>query len=153
MMRTAIPTELLLRLLNATTEQYAAVERILGANADSEAAADVEPVGEDLAVRLFGLVNALESETNYRKAPVIRVFYLYCVKTLTRAEVARACRCVPSLVSLRLRTIEKKLGRKPKELRCFSSEFERISDSLSDSRARRIDRQRAMDNDDPESDE
>jgi hypothetical protein len=33
-MRAAIPTKLLLRLMNATLEQYAAVERILGCAAD-----------------------------------------------------------------------------------------------------------------------
>ena len=106
-----------------------------------------------MARKLFALVKALESETNYRKAPVIRVFYLYCVEGLTRQRVAKECRCVPSLVTLRLQAIAKKLGRHPKELRTFSSYFERISESLSDSRARFIDRQRALDGSDPEEDE
>lgn len=155
-LRAAIPSDLLLRLLNATTEQYAAVERALGMTAGqglNVEEVETEPVSDDVARKLFALVNALELATNYRKAPVIRVFYLYCVKSLTREEVARACRCVPSLVTLRLQVIEQKLGRKPAGLRTISNEFERIADSLSDPRARRINRQRALDGSDPEAED
>ncbi|MGC3956658.1 MAG: hypothetical protein QM813_01380 [Verrucomicrobiota bacterium] len=67
-MRAAIPTELLLRLMNATEEQYAAIEKILGVSASGEVASD------DDARRLFALLKALESEGNYRKSPVTRVF-------------------------------------------------------------------------------
>jgi hypothetical protein len=52
---------------------------------------------------------------------------------------------VPSLITLRLQAIERKLGRKPAELRQFSSQFERISDSLSDGRAAHIHRKSALD--------
>ena len=186
-MRAAIPSELLLRLMNATTEQYAAVERILGCKAEignqrveiettddgpqttedvalvlsgirREVAAirkDVgdlrkgnppaEPVSDNEALRLFALVDALESETNYRKAPVIRVFLLYCGQGIKRDEVARRCRCAPSLVTLRLQAIEKKLGRKASELRQLSGHFDRIAESLTDERARRVHRASALD--------
>jgi len=106
---------------------------------------------DDEARRLFALLKALESESNYRKAPVTRVFQLYCLEVQSRNEVAKACRCVPSLITLRLKAIEKKLGRKPLELRAISSQFERITDSLTDSRARHIDRERAIDGGDPHS--
>jgi hypothetical protein len=59
--------------------------------------------------------------------------------------VAKACRCVPSLITLRLKSIEKKLGRKPTELRTLSTHFEKIADSLTDPNARRIHRQSAID--------
>ena len=61
-MRAALPTDLLLRLMNATPEQYAAVEQILGVNGnvgnlkpEVEAARFVfEPVGSVCAVTFDG---------------------------------------------------------------------------------------------------
>ena len=137
--RAAIPTELLLRLMNATTEQYAAVAKILGTSPTGEVASD------DDARRLFALLQALESESNYRKAPVTRVFQLYCLEGLTRNAVAKQCHCAPSLVTLRLQAIESKLGRKASELRHLSGHFEQIAESLTDDRARHIHRESAMD--------
>ena len=107
------------------------------------------PLSENDAVRLFALLRSLELETNFRKAPVTRVFILYCLDAKSRNAVARECNCSAALITLRLKAIEKKLGCKPRELRHSSSHFERMVDSLSDSRARRIDRGRAIDGDDP----
>ena len=87
---------------------------------------------------MFALVRALELATKFRKAPVTRVFVLYCLDGKTRKVVARDCNCSPALITLRLKAIESKLGRKPAELRQYSDHFERIADSLSDPRARRI---------------
>lgn len=129
--------------MNATPAQFAAVEKIL-------AVAPVEPATDDEARRLFALLRALELETKFRKAPVTRVFMLYCLDGKKRDAVARDCNCSRALIALRLKAIEKRLGRKPTELRGFSSQFESIADSLTDSRARRIDRKRAIDGDDPE---
>jgi hypothetical protein len=112
-----------------------------------------EPASDDEARRLFALMEALESESNYRKAPVTRVFQLYCKDGLSRDEVARQCHCVPSLITARLQAIERKLGRKPSELRQFSSQFERISDSLSDDRAAHIHRKNAMDDSESDSED
>lgn len=109
-----------------------------------------EPISDNEARVLFASIKALESESNYRKAPVTRVFQLYCLEKQSRNEVAKACRCVPSLITLRLKAIETKLGRKPLELRGISSHFDGIADSLTDSRARRIDRERAIDGSDPD---
>ncbi len=103
-----------------------------------------EPEPEDVARRLFALVEELESEGKWRKAPVIQVFRLYCLKGFSRAEVAKRCGCVPGLITLRLKTIEKRLGRKAAELRVLSPQFEEIEDSLSDSRARHIYRKGAV---------
>lgn len=103
---------------------------------------------DDEARRLFALLKALESESNYRKAPVTRVFQLYCLESQSRNDVAKACRCVPSLITLRLKAIEKKLGRKPADLRTLSAQFEHIAESLADPRARRIDRTKAADGSD-----
>jgi hypothetical protein len=110
----------------------------------------VDPVTDDEARRLFALLRALELESKFHKAPVTRVFILYCLDGKSRDAVARDCNCSPALITLRLKAIKMKLGRKPIELRQFSDQFERIADSLSDSRARRIDRRRAIDGDDPD---
>ena len=107
----------------------------------------VEPISDNEARRLFALVTALELETNFRKAPVILVFALYCRDGKTRKVVARECKCSPALISLRLQMIENKLGRKASELRQIAGHFDQIADSLTDSRARRIDRRRAMESD------
>lgn len=143
-MRPAIPTDLLLRLANATPEQYAAVEKILGAKTE------IEPASDDDARRLFALLRALELETKFFKAPVTRVFMLYCLDGKTRDAVAKDCDCSPALITLRLKAIEEKLGRRPSDLRILSDQFESIADSLTDSRASRIDRERAMEGDEPE---
>jgi hypothetical protein len=97
-----------------------------------------EPVDESVARQLFALVKQLESETNWRKAPILQVFRLYCMENLSRDEVAKRCSCVPSLISLRLKQIEGKLGRKPLELRQFSSHFEAMEESIADPRAKKI---------------
>jgi hypothetical protein len=62
----------------------------------------------------------------------------YCMENLSRDEVAKRCGCVPSLVTRRLKAIEQKLGRKPTELRQFSSHFETMEESMRDTRAKRI---------------
>lgn len=107
--------------------------------------AAMEPASDDEARRLFALLKELDEQTNVRKAPVIQVFRLYCLEGLSRAAVAKRCGCVESLVTLRLKAIHKKLGRKPAELRQLSPQFERMEDSLSDSRAKHIHRKSAID--------
>jgi hypothetical protein len=104
-----------------------------------------EAVTDDEAGRLFALLKQLDDETKVRRAPVIQVFRLYCLDNLSREAVAKRCGCVPSLITKRLHAIEKKLGRKPTELRKLSSQFERIDDSLSDSRAKHVHRKSAID--------
>ncbi len=105
----------------------------------------MEPASDDEARRLFALLKSLDEETNVRKAPVVQVFRLYCLEGLSRRKVANRCGCAESLVTLRLRAIEKHLGRKPTELRTLSAQFERIEDSLTDPRARHIHRKSAID--------
>jgi len=98
-----------------------------------------EPVGQaadEVARRVLAMVEALEATGKWRKAPVTKVFQLYCAKGLSRAEVAKRSGCSPALVTLRLKLIEKKLARKPIELRQLSPQFEQIEDSLSDPRAK-----------------
>jgi len=106
-----------------------------------------EPASDDEARGLFALVKQLESEKRWRKAPVLQVFRLYCIEGLSRRKVADECGCVDSLVTLRLKAIEHKLHRKPVELRALSGHFQKIEESLSDPRAKKIRRRSAMDDD------
>lgn len=110
-----------------------------------------KPIEENIASQLFGMVKALESERPVRKAPILQVFRLYCMEGLSREEVAARCGCAESLVTLRLQSIEAKLGRAPRKLRQLSSHFERVAESLTDERARRVHRTSALDQpEDPE---
>jgi hypothetical protein len=105
-----------------------------------------EPASDDEARRLFALLKQLD-EGKVVKAPVIQVFRLYCVEGLSRSKVAGKCGCAASLVTLRLKEIEKKLGRKAVQLRELSSHFEKIEESLTDDRARKVRRGSAIDDD------
>ena len=106
-----------------------------------------EPVPEDVARQVFALLKELESEGQWRKAPPTKVFRLYCQEGLSRAEVAKKCDCVDSLVTLRLKQIRLKTGRDPKELRQLSGHFQKIEDSLSDPRAKKVRGKSAIDDD------
>jgi len=106
-----------------------------------------KPIDENEARRLFALIKELsDANTAKRKAPIIEVFRLYCVEGLTAKQIAKQCRCTKSLIVLRLGGIREKLGRDPAELRLMSSHFEKIEDSLSDSRAKQIHRESALEN-------
>ncbi len=110
-----------------------------------------EPLPDDVAGQLFASIQNLESHNRWRKAPVLQVFRLYCLEGLPAEQVAKRCGCAKSLVVERLRQLRQKLGRNPAELRAYSSQFERLEDALSDSRARRIYRPSALD--EPEDEE
>lgn len=140
-MNPTISTELLVRLAQATAEQQAEIARLLGC----EATVPAEPVSEDVARQVFALIRELEIEGRWRKAPILQVFRLYCMEGLTAKQVARRCGCAKSLVILRLKALRKKTGREPAQLRNFSAHFEKIEDSLRDSRSSRIDRRSALD--------
>jgi hypothetical protein len=108
------------------------------------------PVPESVARQVFALVHELETDGRRLKAPIMRVFRLYCMDGLTAVNVARRCGCSKSLVLLRLKQLRTKLGRDPAELRQFSSHFEQIEASLSDPRAKRIYRKGALNGDAPD---
>lgn len=103
-----------------------------------------EALEEGAARQAFALVKALDAAQPARKASLYTVFRLYCVEGLTVEQVARQCRCARSLVFLRLGVLRQKLGGDPRQLRQYSSHFERIEDSLAEPRARRINRQRSI---------
>jgi DNA-directed RNA polymerase specialized sigma24 family protein len=59
----------------------------------------------------------MELPSQHQKAPLVKVFQLYCVDALSAAQVARKCACSRSLVMLRLQQLRKKTGCDPARLR------------------------------------
>lgn len=108
------------------------------------------PMPDDVARQVFALAKELEGDGRWRKAPIFRVFRLYCIECLPAVKVAGKCGCSLSLVFMRLKQLRRKLGRDPAELRQMSSQFEQFEDSIRDSRARGIYRKGAVGNDDPD---
>jgi len=106
-----------------------------------------EPCTDATAAQALALIQQLETQTRWRKASVLQVFRLYCLEALSASQVARRCGCSKTLVVRRLRFLRQKLGRDPVELRSVSSHVEAMEDSLSDSRARRIRRHAAIEED------
>lgn len=154
-MRSALPTDLLLRLMNATPEQYAAVEGILGASAECgirnaefstphpqslspiEAERE-ESVSEDVARSAFALLQKLELDAPMKAPSVLTVFRLYCVDGHSADRVARKCRCAKGTVMSRLRFIETVTKTKPEQFRAMSGHLQQLDDDLNASGAREI---------------
>lgn len=150
-MRAAIPTDLLLRLMNATSEQFAAVEKILGAKVESGNAemlkAEIETtdhgqqtnrVTEDVARSAFALLQKLEMDAPLKAPSVLTVFRLYCVDGHSADQVARKCRCAKGTVMSRLRLIEERTGMKAEQFRAVSGHLQQVDDELNASGAREI---------------
>lgn len=149
-MRAALPTDLLLRLMNATPEQYAAVEGILGAAphppcgqpnlglAILPSAEKESPVSEDVARNAFALLQKLELDAPLKAPSVLTVFRLYCVDGHSADQVARKCRCAKGTVMSRLRFIETVTKTKPEQFRAMSGHLQQLDDDLNASGAREI---------------
>jgi hypothetical protein len=99
----------------------------------------------DLVRQLFEVVKRFQGNNPYETAPLLTVFIHYCMEAKSAAEIARECDCSKSLVILRLKQLREVLQRDPAELRPYSSHTERAEEALSDSRARHIHRQSALD--------
>ena len=144
-MRAAIPTELLLRLMNATPEQFNQVLRILGVNADTLKTempkGDEEPAREEVARSAFALLVRLDVEHRWKSPSPLTVFRLYCVEGYSADQVARKCRCSKGTVMSRLRFIEQQTKTRPEDFRAMSGHLQQMDDELRASGAREIYRQ------------
>jgi hypothetical protein len=96
------------------------------------------PSDLDVAGTAYALISRLESGQPPKPPTVLSVFMMYCSENLTADQIARRCRCSKGTVVNRLKTIRQVTGMVPEELRRFSSQFERMRASVSDSRASRI---------------
>jgi hypothetical protein len=68
-----------------------------------------DPAERSIAAKVFELLTALDPETQWRKAPPIKVFLLRFRQNLSLSQIALTCDCGKSLVALRLQAIRKKL--------------------------------------------
>ena len=155
--RAALPTDLLLRLMNATEEQYAAVERVLGVKPEDGGSKVEDGFGsgtdeegtevrrsqtaattEDVARSAFALLQKLELDAPLKAPSVLTVFRLYCVDGFSAERVARKCRCAKGTVMSRLRFIEERTRVKPQQFRAMSGHLQQVDDDLNASGARKI---------------
>ena len=102
-----------------------------------------DPPAEDVVRQVVALVKALDSEHQFKPPTVFTVLQMYSMNSLSAAQIARKCRCSKATVISRVNVLRKILHHDPRELRKYSSQFDEMETSLSDTRARRIDRQAA----------
>src|SRR3954463_5977074 len=82
-----------------------------------------QPATSDSVARAaFALLEKLDSGRRRPSPSVPKVFRLYCIETLSAAEVARKCRCSKAAVIRRLNLIREKTGLCPAALRSFAPE-------------------------------
>jgi len=145
-MRPAIPTDLLLRLLNATPAQYAAVEKILATVAVELPA----PVTADVASAAFALLVKLDAQGKQKAPTPLTVFRLYCAEGLSAEMVAAKCRCAKGTVMRRLRFIEEATNTRPEHFRAMSGHLQQLADDYETSGAREIYRRGLVDGAEPD---
>jgi sugar diacid utilization regulator len=105
-------------------------------------------LSKGVARKAFALVKQLDSKRPLQTAPLLAVFRLYCRENKSADEVAKQCHCAKGTIINRLRMIEKWTGKKVGALRAYSPYFDQIEERLSDPRAKRINRRRAIDGED-----
>lgn len=161
--RAMLPTDLLLRLMNATPEQYAAVAKILGCRGegsweleegtnrtegtdeDEVRRSQTAATSEEVARSAFALVQKLDVDAPLKAPSVLTVFRLYCMEGFSAERVARKCRCAKGTVMSRLRFIEARTGVKAEQFRAMSGHLQQIDDDLRTSGAREIYRRGLVD--------
>ncbi len=99
---------------------------------------------EDMPRQVFGVVKALECEQPCKWPTVFAVFSMYCKEELSAGQFARKCHCSNATIISRLKLLRLRLGCHPARLRRYSAHFERMEESLSDPRARRLYRKGAI---------
>ncbi|HEY3863141.1 MAG TPA: sigma factor-like helix-turn-helix DNA-binding protein [Verrucomicrobiae bacterium] len=128
----------------------ARVEEKLKAIAKELALPKAEAVSPEAAVGAFAIVQKLDDGHRLKKATLMKVFRLYCIEGMSSRQIASQCGCSKTMVMKRLKFLEEKLGMPPAKLRAYSTQFERMEDELTDSRARRIDRWKLAHEGEPE---
>ncbi len=99
--------------------------------------AHTTPPNENEAARVFALMKSLDAGERVRKAPLHRVFRLLALDGISQNAVARKCHCSASLVSMRAKEIERRMGLPVTVLRTLASRVGELA-AVEDSRARQI---------------
>ena len=79
----------------------------------------------------------LEDGPKLRKAPLYKVFRLVIRQGLSQRETATRCKCVESLISARVATIERVFGMSVERLRSFASELRSLESAAKGERTRK----------------
>jgi hypothetical protein len=111
-----------------------------------------EQAPETVAVQVFAIIEKLDANERLKAPTVMTVFRLYCGRGMSAQAVADKCACSKATVLSRLKSIQDATKKDPKELRSFSPYFNRVENTISDSRAVHIHR-RALAHDAGDSDE
>ena len=125
-------------LLAELREQRALLTKLHAQISSLELPSRAEPVSDDAAVAVFALMKKLDDASRTRKAPLGRVFRLLVLEGHSQAVVAVKCRCTPSLISLRVAEIERRMQRPLSQLRLLATRLVEINTTVQDSRARKI---------------
>jgi len=107
-------------------------------------------VDENDARRAFAIMDKLDTESRRKTPSVLTVYRLYCREILSARESAKRCRCSVGTILDRLRMIHAATGLSPAALRTLSPHIERVRESVTDFRARRIHAKSALDSDNEE---
>jgi hypothetical protein len=82
-----------------------------------------DPTDEELARRVFMLLQQPDESTRRQPPTLYTVFHYYCVKELTIPQIARKCRCSIGTVANRLKSLQDKTGFPPEQLRRIAPTF------------------------------
>ena len=80
-----------------------------------------EPINRKEAQRIFAVLAKLRTETGARKAPLHTVFEYLVLHGLSGERTARQCRCAPSLISARVKTLQERFGLSVRQLQNYAS--------------------------------
>lgn len=99
----------------------------------------MKPVVESEAQRVFGFLRKLRAEPGKQKAPLHRVFELMVLEGRSAVETARRCqpRCVPSLITARIKTLEERFGMSLERLRNLAADIRDMESTVKGDRRRK----------------
>jgi hypothetical protein len=95
---------------------------------------------ENVARAVFRMMAEIDSDEMMKPPTPITVLRLYCVEEMTADEIAAKCGCAKGTVVNRLRWIQQKTKRHPREFRRLAATFRKIEDDARDARAEYIHR-------------
>ncbi len=124
--------------MNATPEQFAAVQRALGMKVDGSWKMEdrEEPaVTMEIGRAAFALLVKLDAQGKQKAPSPLTVFRLYCAEALSADQVAEKCGCSKGTVMNRLHFIQRITKRKPEQFRQISGHLQQMADDYTNSGA------------------
>ena len=95
-----------------------------------------EPLNQGEAQRIFAVLTKLRTETGVRKAPLHTVFEYMVLQGLSGEETARRCKCAPSLISARVKTLKERFGMSVGRLHNYASALSEMETAVKGDRRR-----------------